>query len=466
MRVVQLAAGAGGMYCGSCLHDARLAATLRAQGRDVVLLPLYTPLRTDEEDVSRGDVHFGGLNVYLQHALPLFRRTPAWLDRLLDRPALLRWAGRRGGSTRPAKLGPLTLAVLEGEHGPLRKELARLADTLRALQPHVVHLPNLLLAGVAPHLRATLGVPLVCGLTGEDIFVDALPEPWRAQVLSRIAAAAGDIDVFVAPTRYYAAHAAQHFGLPAERIHTIAMGIRAADFAPPPHKAASEPAGVGTKIAEATADDAAQPGATAPRTSEECMPGVPVVPFTVAYLARICPEKGFDRAVRAVEALRSAGFAARLWAAGYVPSTARAWAAEVVFEARARAGDDAVEFLGEVDRAAKQALLWAADVLCLPTRYVESKGYPVLEALAAGVPVVVPDHGAFPELLAATGGGVTYPAGDDGALVAALAALADDAPRRRELGRRGQAAVQAHFTAERMAADTWALYERLARLRR
>jgi len=461
MRVVQLAAGAGGMYCGSCLHDARLAATLRAQGRDVVLLPLYTPLRTDEEDVSRGDVHFGGLNVYLQRALPLFRRTPAWLDRLLDRPALLRWAGRRGGSTRPAKLGPLTLAVLEGEHGPLRKEVARLADTLRALQPHVVHLPNLLLAGVAPRLRATLRVPLVCGLTGEDIFVDALPEPWREQVLGRIAAAARDIDVFVAPTRYYATHAAQHFGLPAERIHTIAMGIRAADFAPPARNAPGrrhEPMPARGDPPPPVVPAAADPSGTAHATA--------AAPLTFAYLARICPEKGFDRAVRAVVALRAAGRAARLWAAGYVPPTERAWAAEVVFEARARAGDDAVEFLGEVDRAAKQALLWAADVLCLPTRYVESKGYPVLEALAAGVPAVVPDHGAFPELLAATGGGVTYPAGDDDALVAALAAPADDAPRRRELGRRGQAAVQAHFTAERMAADTWALYERLARLRR
>ncbi len=446
MRVVQLAAGAGGMYCGSCLQDARLAATLRAQGRDVVLLPLYTPLRTDEEDVSRTDVHFGGVNVYLQQTLPLFRRTPVWLDRLLDHPALLRWAGRRGGSTRPQELGPLTLAVLEGERGPLRKEFVRLESTLRSLQPSVVHLPNLLFAGVAPRLRATLGVPLVCGLSGEDIFVDALPDPWRERVLHRIAEAARDIDAFVAPTRYYAARAAEHFALPAERVHTIAMGIRVADFAPP-----ATPGIGGPPPGDVPASAAAGSTAETPAAS----------PLTVAYLARICPEKGFDRAVRAVVALRSAGRAARLWAAGYVPPTERAWAADIVSEARARAGDDAVEFLGEVDRAAKSAVLWAADLLCLPTRYVESKGYPVLEALAAGVPAVLPDHGAFPELLAATGGGVLHPAGDDDALVAALAALADDAPHRRELGRRGQEAVRAQFTAERMAVETWALYEQL-----
>ena len=54
MRVVYLIAGAGGMYCGSCLRDNRLAATLIKQGRDVVLVPLYTPIRTDEADVSEG----------------------------------------------------------------------------------------------------------------------------------------------------------------------------------------------------------------------------------------------------------------------------------------------------------------------------------------------------------------------------------------------------------------------------
>ncbi|MBU0616407.1 MAG: glycosyltransferase family 1 protein, partial [Planctomycetes bacterium] len=68
MRVVHLAAGAGGMYCGSCMHDNRLAATLIGQGRDVVLIPLYTPLRTDETDVSERRVYYGGINAYLQQS--------------------------------------------------------------------------------------------------------------------------------------------------------------------------------------------------------------------------------------------------------------------------------------------------------------------------------------------------------------------------------------------------------------
>ena len=85
MRIAYLAAGAAGMYCGSCLHDNTLAAALLKQGEDVVLLPIYTPIRTDERDVSQPRVFIGGINAYLQQAVPLLRRTPVWLDRWLDR---------------------------------------------------------------------------------------------------------------------------------------------------------------------------------------------------------------------------------------------------------------------------------------------------------------------------------------------------------------------------------------------
>ena len=52
MRILSITAGAAGMYCGSCLHDNTLAAALLELGEDVVLVPTYTPLRTDEANVS------------------------------------------------------------------------------------------------------------------------------------------------------------------------------------------------------------------------------------------------------------------------------------------------------------------------------------------------------------------------------------------------------------------------------
>ena len=95
------------MYCGSCMRDNRVAATLIAQGREVVLIPLYTPLRTDETDVSREPIYYGGINVFLQQQMPVFRHAPAWLTRVLDSPTLIRQAMRLSANTDPATLGAL-----------------------------------------------------------------------------------------------------------------------------------------------------------------------------------------------------------------------------------------------------------------------------------------------------------------------------------------------------------------------
>ena len=96
-------------------------------GHDVALLPTYTPMRTDEESVSGERVFYGALNVYLQHKSAFFRHTPRAFDWLLDRPRLLAWISRRfAGTTDARELGSLTLAMLQGEEGPQKKELEKL----------------------------------------------------------------------------------------------------------------------------------------------------------------------------------------------------------------------------------------------------------------------------------------------------------------------------------------------------
>src|SRR6266436_905429 len=128
MRIAYITAGAAGMYCGSCIHDNTLVATLQAQGHDALLIPTYTPIRTDETDVSQKRIFLGGINVYLQQKLALFRHTPWFLDRLLDANSLLRWASRFAVKTQAEELGELAVSVLRGEHGFQRKELDKLVS--------------------------------------------------------------------------------------------------------------------------------------------------------------------------------------------------------------------------------------------------------------------------------------------------------------------------------------------------
>jgi glycosyltransferase involved in cell wall biosynthesis len=424
MRVAYLAAGAGGMYCGSCLRDNRLAATLIAQGRDVHLWPMYTPLKVDEPLVGVRRVRYGGINVYLQQLSSAFGRMPRAIVRMLDSEVLLRVAGRAAGSTRAERLGPLTVSVLAGEEGRQRRELDKLLDDLHILEPDLVNLPNLMFLGQARRIKRELNIPVVCTLSGEDLFLDALPEPYRTEAFRHIAERASDIDAFISVTRHFANRSVEHFALPIERMHVVPMGIHAHEFAP----------------------QAAPPDE----------------PFTIGYFARICPEKGLDRLARAFVALRRAGCNCRLRIGGYLSRADRNYLAEVLRELHSAGRAHDVEHVGETDRAAKIAFLQSLHVLSVPTVYPEAKGFYVLEAMAAGTPVVQPRHGSFPELVEATGGGLLYDPADGGALAAQLTLLMDDRALRLQLASAGRASVNREFTAERMAEATWDLYLRVA----
>jgi glycosyltransferase involved in cell wall biosynthesis len=425
MRVACIAAGAAGMYCGSCIHDNTLAAALQRLGTDVVLVPTYTPLRTDEEDVSIDRVFFGGINVYLQQKSALFRHTPAVIDRIFDRPRLLNGLSRFSASTSAADLGALTLSVLEGEQGRQRKELNKLVDWLAGdFKPDLVQLPNSLFLGFARELKRRLGVPVICGLQGEDLFVDGLIEPYKSQVLQLLRQRAADVDGFVAPCDYYSDYMARLLDVPPERVHVVHLGIALQGYGDPVDKADGS--------------------------------------FHIGYLARICPEKGLHLLIDAFIDLRTRlkNRKPTLAIAGYLGLADRGYFQDLMSRLRERGLADAVVYQGEVTREEKIAFLQRLDVLSVPTTYADPKGLFVLESLAAGVPVAQPRHGAFPELIAATGGGVLVDPGSASAVAEALAQLADHPQRRLELGSAGQRAVRDRFDDNTMARNTLTVYKR------
>jgi hypothetical protein len=130
MRIAYITAGAAGMYCGSCMRDNTLVAALCKAGHDAILIPTYTPIRTDEVDVSQQRIFFGGINVYLEQKFWLFRHTPWLFDRLLNFRWLLRWVSRFAARTKYSELGQLTISMLQGEDGKQRKEVDKLVEWL------------------------------------------------------------------------------------------------------------------------------------------------------------------------------------------------------------------------------------------------------------------------------------------------------------------------------------------------
>jgi glycosyltransferase involved in cell wall biosynthesis len=443
MRIAYIAAGAAGMYCGSCLHDNTLAAALLELGEEVLLVPTYTPLRTDEANVSIDRVFFGGINVYLQQKSAVFRHTPWWLDRVLDHPGLLNLATRGAGSVDPRQLGDMTVSMLRGETGNQRKELEKLVHWLITdAKPDIVHLSNSMQLGMARLLRERCGPPVVCQLSGEDLFLEKLAPPHYDEARSLLRERAADADAFVAINRYYADFMAEYLAVDRARIHVIPHGLRLAGHAKPQPPA---PPGVSNSTPTTRDRDATQPR-------------------TIGFLARICEDKGLHVLVEACEMLSKRDDVPPfvLHAAGYLGANDRPYLEQL--ESRAAAGRLAGRFryFGELDRDQKIKFLQSLDVLSTPTMYRESKGIPALEAMANAVPVVLPDHGSFTEMIADTGGGLLHRPHDPADLAAKVAELLRDPARAAELGCAGQQAIYDRYHAESMARQTLALYQRLA----
>jgi glycosyltransferase involved in cell wall biosynthesis len=429
LRITYLTAGAAGMYCGSCMHDNTLARALTQLGVDVQLVPMYTPIQTDEEDVTIDRVFFGGVNVYLQQRLGLFRYLPKFCDRLLDNPRLLRWVGSRGVETSAAQLGELTLSMLRGSAGFQRKEVRRLCQWLaRDPQPDLLVFTNALVAGCVPDIKRVLGAKVAVTLQGDDVFLDELPPPYKQQALERIRRLAEHVDAFLVHSRYYATFMADYLAVDRAKFRLVPLGIDTADYR------------------QAGADRAVPaPSLDRPR---------------VGYLARLAPEKGLHVLVDAFIRLKQMPHmaAAELVVAGWLGKRHEAYAQSQFAKLHAAGLADSYRYLGTVDRARKIQMLAQLHLLSVPTVYRDPKGLYVLESLAAGVPVVQPNHGAFPELLAATGGGRLVPPQHPEALAAALHELLLDHPTRRQLAAAGRTAVHERYNARAMAEQTLTVF--------
>ena len=420
MRIAFITSGAAGMYCGSCMKDNTLAAALNRIGHDALLIPTYTPIRTDEEDVSQHRVFFGGINVYLQQKSRLFRHTPWLLDRLFDFPRLLRWVSRFAIRTKADRLGGMTISMLQGEHGHQRKEVEKLVRFLAAdFKPDVVVLSNVLISGLVPALKEQWSGPVLATLQGDDIFLQALPPADRATAIELIRRNGEAIAGYFVTSAYYADFMSGYLGLARERMHVVYPGINLKGHG----------------------------------SSEELRRQSPC---TIGYFARICPEKGLHNIVEAFRLLRTTPGSppCNLRVSGWLGSNYRSYLDEQMRKLHdAGLGGD-VTYVECPTHEDKVRFFQSIDVLSVPTDYREPKGIYLLEAMANGVPIVQPRHGTFPELIEATQGGILVEPDDPAALAVGLRTLLDDPVLRQSLGEAGRKSVFSRFHAEAMAHET------------
>ena len=429
MKITYITAGAGGMYCGSCIRDNALATALSSRGHDVTLLPLYTPTRTDEENVSQQRVFFGGISVYLEQNVSLFRKTPWLLDRLWESPWLLRAVMGRGIETSPNQLGALAVSVLEGSHGHQRKELDKLVHWLKDQpRPDVLDISNSLLIAIAGPLKDALGCPINCTLQGENVFIEGLLEPYCSRAKELIHSHLPHVDSFVAVSDYYAAYMTRYLGIPGAKMQVVPLGVNTDRFVP-----------TGASDGEA--------------------------PFTLGYLGRIAPEKGLHLLVHAYRNLRERGAleGCRIELAGYLAQEHLPYWQSIESEVKTCGLTEEIHYRGELDLDAKISFLQALDLFVAPVVYDDPKGISLIESMACGVPVVAPRRGSFTELLERTGGGVLLKSGSVEVLEQALCDLVGDRDRLIALGRSASEGIRDRYSTDHMTTRALDVYERLVR---
>ena len=427
MQIVQIIPGSGGsFYCGNCLRDSKYVAALRSLRQEVVKVPMYLPLFADEHDLGKIPVFYGAINIYLKQLWPRLRKAPAWLDRMLNSKPALNLAARMAGSTRAVGLEEMTVSMLLGEDGQQKNELDQLVDWIaQHCQPDVVHLSNALLLGLAHRIKEKVKVPVVCSLQDEDTWVDPMQQETRDQIWELMSQKASCVDVFVAVSDHYAALMQERMKLPHDKLHRLHLGVEPTDYH---FQAASQK------------------------------------PKNIGFLSRLCHENGLDILVDAFIELKKQPEARKVKL--------------VITGGHTR---DDVAFVKAQKKKLKEAGLWQdtdfhpdfagegrkrffekVALMSVPVRNGEAFGLYMLESLASGIPVVQPQLGAFPEVIAASSGGLTYQPNEAGPLAAALKGLLFDPDQLQRLSEAGRQGVERHFHIGEQASKLCGLYEKVS----
>jgi len=425
VKIIHIIPGSGGtFYCQNCMRDNELIKTLKAMGHEVTMVPLYLPLSVETPEVT-GDtpVFYGAINIYLKQMIPFYRKVPMWFERLLDSPKILQWAARKSGSTNAPGLEDMTLSTLRGENGNQASELDHLISWLKKNEkPDVVHLSNALLLGLARRMKNELSVPVVCSLEDENVWIDPMDEAYRLQIWQIMAERATDVDAFIAVSDYYADYMKNHMQLSNEKLHTVHTGINLNGY---------EPASLSF---------------SQPTIGYLCRMGEP---FGLGILVDAFVKLKKENKFKNLKLRITGGYTAD--DAKFVKSIQKRLLNEKVF--------NDVDFVTDFSINNRKEFLKSLSVLSVPVIGGEALGTYQIEALAAGVPVVQPKVGGFPELVNITGGGIVYEPNDSDHLAEALASLLSNPNQARKLAGKGRKVIFDQFGIEHMAEKMVKVYE-------
>jgi glycosyltransferase involved in cell wall biosynthesis len=428
MKVAFLVTGSGGsFYCSNCYRDMLYFRAVKAlPGMETVAVPLYLP--PEKLYIESGfdtNVFFGAISLYIREKVHFLGKMPAFMDRILDSAPLLKLASKSAGSTRTEGLEDLTLNMISSSNTNRENEVKRLVRYLEKTgKPDIIQLSNALIIGLARQIKKYSDVKIVCSLQNEDDWLNEMAEPFRSQAWKMIAEESKYIDAFISPSLYYKDFFMRMAGIPGDNIHVVPLGL-----------------------------DHSEVSATKTEKSGRA----------IGYFSRVSYHNGFDKIADAfIKLKKEPGLAdLTLHVCGGFTSDDKPFIAGQIKKIKDNGFKSSVKIYPGFQGRGKQEFLDAIDILSVPVRKYDAYGLYLLEANAAGIPCVQPSTGAFPEILATTGGGLLYSPDDIETLAASIRSLLNDRNKAAQLGEEGKKRVASQLSHLNMAEGMASVYRAL-----
>jgi glycosyltransferase involved in cell wall biosynthesis len=394
---------------------------LKRAGVDVIKVPMYLPIFADEHDIEEVPVFYGAISVYLKHAVPMLRKAPSWVDKILNSGPALKLAAGIAGSTNPKGLEDMTISMLLGEAGEQKKELDHMVDWLEQhCHADIIHLSNALLIGLAKRIKERLNVKVVCTLQDEDVWVNAMDDNFKNKTWSLMKERAKDVDIFFAVSSYYAKEMQPILDIPDEKLFIHHITIDPADY-------------------------------SYQNTSEK--------PLNIGYISRMCESNGLEVLVDAYILLKKAPEwqdVKLIITGGYTGENDK-FVKAIKKKIKASGLEKEVEFHKDFEDG-RHEFFKKVSMISVPVLDGEAFGLYLLESMASGVPVVQPALGAFPEIVEKTSGGIIYEPNTPEQLAKALAELLGDREKLNRLSAAGQQGVEQKFNIHQQAGKIVHIY--------
>jgi len=427
MKIAFLVTGSGGsFYCSNCYRDMLyFRAVKMAEGVTAAAIPLYLPPeKIYSESGFDSNVFFGAISLYLREKVHFLEQMPAFMDKILDSGPLLRIAAKRAGTTRTEGMEDMTLNMISSHHTTREKEVSRLVNYLIANgKPDVIHLSNALIIGLARQIKELMDVKVVCSLQNEDDWINDMAEPFQSQAWKMIAEESVNIDAYISPSQYYSDFFISKTGLSPEKISIVPSGIDVMEMD-------------GNRSNDGK---------------------------SIGYFSRVSRHNGFDKIVDAFILLKSEMEFKdiTLHVCGGYTADDKPFISEQIKKIKEHGFKSAVKIYPEFVGNSKQDFLSRIDIMSVPVRKYDAYGLYILESNAAGIPVVQPATGAFPEILGMTGGGILYEPDDVESLAENLRILIRDRDLATAYGKAGSVAVHEKLTIKNMSSGLLSVYSSL-----